>query len=67
MQLRAYWRLGTTSKRAISRKVGAFGRPYQYSPRGRLLERLARELKMNKQAVYSLLLQEREYILKQQK
>lgn len=67
MKLKAYPRLCTRSKRAISRKFGHFGRTYQYVPRGRLLVRLAKELAMSKEAVYSLLMTEREYLLKQQK
>ncbi len=67
MELVAYFKLSTCSKRAISRKKTRFGRDYQYSPRGRLLERLARELNMSKGAVLSQLMQEREYLLNQQK
>ncbi len=66
MQLLAYPLLSTCSKRAITRKKGAFGRTYQYVPRGRLLMRLSRELGMSKDKIYSQLMQEREYLLKQQ-
>lgn len=67
MDLIAYFRLSTCSKRAISRKKTRFGRPYQYVPRGRLLIRLSRELGMTKEAVYQQLMRERAYLLKQQK
>ena len=66
MQLRAYPRLSTRSRRAIAKTKGRFGRVYNYSPRGTLLIRLSRELGMSREAVYSLLMQEREYILKSQ-
>jgi hypothetical protein len=64
MQLRAYYLLSTRSRRAIAKTKGRFGRPYLYSPRGNLLMRLSRELGLSRDAVYSLLMQEREYILK---
>jgi hypothetical protein len=67
MQLKAYPRLSTNSRRAVSRKLWHFGRAYQYVPRGRLLVRLAKELGMSRDAVYSQLMAEREYLLKQQK
>lgn len=67
MELKAYPRLSTCSKRAIVRKKTHFGRAYQYVPRGRLLDRLTKELSMSKEDAYSLLMQEREYLLKQQK
>jgi hypothetical protein len=65
MVLRAYPLLGTTSKRAISRKTTRFGRTYYYSPRSDLLERLQRELGLTKNAAYNLLMEEREHLLKQ--
>lgn len=64
MELKAYYRLSTRSRRAITKTKGRFGNPYHYSPRGNLLMRLSRELGMSRDAVYSLLMQEREYILK---
>lgn len=64
MELKAYHRLSTRSRRAIAKTKGRFGNPYHYSPRGNLLMRLSRELGMSRDAVYSLLMQEREYILK---
>lgn len=67
MELRAYSRLSTRSRRAITRKLGRFGKKYQYTPRGRLLVRLSQEMGMSKESVYNLLMEEREYLLKQQK
>jgi hypothetical protein len=64
MELRAYYLLSTRSRRAIAKTKGRFGRTYNYSPRGTLLMRLSRELGMSRESVYSLLMQEREYILK---
>jgi len=66
MKLRAYYLLSTRSRRAIAKTKGCFGRTYNYSPRVTLLMRLSRELGMSRDAVYSLLMQEREYILKSQ-
>jgi hypothetical protein len=65
MDLIAYHRLSTCSKRAISRRKTRFGRPYVYVPRGRLLTRLSKELGMSKSAIYNLLMEERDYLLKQ--
>jgi len=67
MELRAYFLLSTRSRRAIVKTKGRFGRSYQYSPRGNLLDRLSRELGASREQVYSLLMQEREYLLNQQK
>lgn len=67
MVLRAYPKLSTRSKRAISRKKTVFGESYQYSPRANLLERLGKVLGLSKSATYSLLMEEREYLLSQQK
>lgn len=67
MELRAYPRLSTRSRRAIVKTKGRFGRSYQYSPRWRLLDRLSRELGTTISGAYSQLMQEREYLLNQQK
>lgn len=64
MQLQAYQRLSTRSRRAITKTKGRFGHAYHYRPRGNLLERLSRELGITKEQAYSLLMQEREYLLK---
>ena len=64
MQLRAYYLLSTRSRRAIAKTKGRFGEAYQYSPRGTLLNRLSRELGLSISEVYSLLMQERDHILK---
>ncbi|MFM7885244.1 MAG: hypothetical protein ACKPCM_00795, partial [Pseudanabaena sp.] len=58
MQLQAYSRLSTCSRRAIRRQKTHFGKTYQYTPRGRLLVRLSRELGMTKEAVYQQLMRE---------
>jgi hypothetical protein len=65
MQLKAYYLLSTRSRRAIAKTKGRFGRPYHYSPRGTLLTRLSRELGMSRESVYSLLMRERDFLLKQ--
>lgn len=67
MELRAYYLLSTRSRRAIVKTKSNFGKTYNYSPRGTLLERLSRELGMSKEKVYSLLMKEREILLKQMK
>jgi hypothetical protein len=65
MQLRAYPLMSTRSKRAISRKVGRFGRPTKYSPRLQLILKVATKLGISKSSAYALLMQEREYFLKE--
>lgn len=67
MELRAYQLLSTRSKRAICRNKKTFGRSYQYSPKGTLLTRLSRELGISTEKAYELLMQEREFLLKQMK
>ena len=67
MLLKVYPRIGTRSRRAIVRIKTRFGRSYQYSPRGSLITRLAKELGMSREAVYTQIMQEREYLLKQEK
>ena len=64
MELRAYYLLSTRSRRAIVKTKGRFGHAYHYSPRGTLLNRLSRELGLSISEVYSLLMQERDHILK---
>jgi len=64
MNLRAYYLLSTRSRRAIAKTKNRFGQAYHYSPRGTLLNRLSRELGLSREAVYSLLMQERDHILK---
>jgi hypothetical protein len=63
MNLQAYPRLSTRSRRAIAKTKGSFGRPYHYSPRGTLLTRLSHELGISKEDAYSLLMKEREYLI----
>ena len=65
MNLILYSKLGTDSKKALSRKTGKWGNPYLYRPRGSLLERLAKETGMSVSQVRSQLEKEREYLITQ--
>ncbi|MEG5018263.1 MULTISPECIES: hypothetical protein [unclassified Microcoleus] len=65
MNLTLYPKLGTDSKKALTRKTSRWGRPYNYRPRGNLLERLARETGQTINQVRSQLEKEREYLLAQ--
>ena len=65
MNLILYPKLGTDSKKAVTRKSGRWGKPYYYRPRGHLLERLARETGMTINQLRSQLEKEREYLLQQ--
>ena len=66
MNLTLYPKLGTDSKKALARKSGRWGKPYLYRPRGRLLERLAKETGMSVSQVRSQLEKERKYLIAQQ-
>ena len=57
-----YTRLSTRSRRAISRQTWR-GRPYEYRPRGDLLQRLSRETSLSISAVHEALQKERREIL----
>jgi hypothetical protein len=65
MNLTLYPKLGTDSKKALTRKTGRWGKPYLYRPRGSLLERLAQETGMSVSQVRSQLEKEREYLIAQ--
>lgn len=65
MNLTLYAKLSTRSKKALTRKNSRWGRPYVYRPRGRLLERLARETGLTINQVRSQLEKEREYLIAQ--
>jgi hypothetical protein len=65
MNLTLYPKLGTDSKKALTRKNGRWGKPYIYRPRGHLLERLARETGLTLSQVRSQLEAEREYLIAQ--
>lgn len=65
MNLTLYPKLGTRSKKALTRKTGRWGKPYNYRPRGRLLEKLARETGLTLSQVRSQLEKEREYLIAQ--
>lgn len=60
-----YSQLSTRSKRAITRVHTKFGHPYDYRPRGTLLQRLARDNQMSIEDVYQQLLSERGTILRE--
>jgi len=55
--------LSTRSRRAIRKRQGRFGKPYMYSPRGNLLERLSTKLNISKSEAYNQLMKEREFLL----
>lgn len=69
-QLILYPRLSTRSRRAIAKtkhrgsRRHRPGAPYQYSPRGDLMERLMRETGWSFEEVYEQLLAERREILR---
>jgi hypothetical protein len=66
MELLFYPKLGTRSRRALTRRTRQSHRgpqPHNYSPKGTLLARLARETGMTIEQVYSQLQKEREYLL----
>ena len=65
MNLILYPKLGTDSKKALTRKNGRWGKPYNYKPRGNLLERLAHQTGMTLDEVRSQLEKEREYLIVQ--
>jgi hypothetical protein len=65
MNLTLYPKLGTDSKKALARKSGRWGKPYFYRPRGRLLERLAKDTGMTINQVRSQLEKERQYLITQ--
>jgi transposase len=63
MEIILYYRLSTRSRRALLKTKKSWGRPYYYSPRGNLLERLSRETGMNLEEVYQQLMRERKFFL----
>jgi hypothetical protein len=65
MELKAYSLLGTCSRRAITRKRGKYGHLSHYVPRNSLLVRISWTLKISVSEAYSLLMSEREYLLRQ--
>lgn len=60
-----YSKLSTRSKRALRRAKKRNGQPYNYSPRGTLLQRLSRQTGLSIDAVYSQLVRERAELLRQ--
>jgi hypothetical protein len=67
MNIIIYPLLGTTSRRAMLREKSRFGRPYVYSPRGNLLERLSAETGMPKNAVLRQIARERQQLIGKQR
>jgi hypothetical protein len=65
MNLTLYPKLGTDSKKALTKKNGRWGKPYIYRPRGTLLLRLSRETNLTIDQVRSQLEREREYLIAQ--
>ena len=67
MELLFWPKLGTRSRRALTRRTRQTHRglkPHSYSPKGTLLQRLARENGMTVEQVYAQLQKERAYLLK---
>jgi hypothetical protein len=66
MELLFYPKLGTRSRRALTRRIRQSHkgpRPCTYRPKGTLLVRLARESGMTVEQVWAQLDKEREYLL----
>jgi len=66
MELILYPQLSTRSRRAIKRRFKKFGHSYHYSPRGDLMERLAKEMGWTLEQVYNQLHRERHFLLQEQ-
>jgi hypothetical protein len=66
MELELYFKLGTCSRRAISKKTKKGGKPYNYRPRGDLLHRLSEETGKSLEDVLKQLERERALILERQ-
>jgi len=69
MELLFYPKLGTRSRRALTRRFRQTHRgqqPHTYRPKGTLLTRLARESGMTVEQVWAQLGKEREYLLNQE-
>lgn len=67
MKLIIYPRLSTRSKRAFIRTTKKFGRPYRYVPRHQLIDRLTKELNLNRSQVLAQIQKERAWLIKHQK
>lgn len=59
-----YQKLSSRSRRAMKRTRDRHGRPYEYRPRGNLLDRLSRETGLSLSAVYDQLMKERRELLR---
>lgn len=65
MSLDLYSRLGTRSRRALSRRYKHFNIPYNYVPRKQLIERLSLETGLPEDTIKQELMKERLEILKE--
>ncbi len=65
MELLLYPKLSTCSRRAIKRKRGRYGNPYEYRPYGNLVRRLSQETGQSQEWVLDQLTKERNYLLAQ--
>lgn len=63
MKIIIYPLLGTTSRRAMVRENGKWGKPYVYRPRGDLLDRLSIDTGMPKDSVLRQIERERQYLI----
>jgi hypothetical protein len=66
MDMIIYPLLGTTSRRAMVREKSRFGQPYNYRPRGTLLDRLSTEIGMPKDDVLRQIARERQHLIGKQ-
>lgn len=70
MQLIAFNRMSTRSRRAMKRRYkfvpGGYRQVYRYTPRGNLVRRLMKELNMNYESVRAQIDKERRKLLSQQ-
>lgn len=63
MRTPAYYLLHRESKSAMLRTKTRWGKAYEYRPRGNLLRRISKILKISLEEAYDMLLKEREYLL----
>lgn len=63
IRLKLYWRLSRNSRLALQRTKKGWGRPSQYQPQARLINRLAADTGWSWQKVQRELLKERQLIL----
>ena len=63
MRTPAYYLLHRESKSAMLRTKTRWGKAYEYRPRGNLLRRISKTLKISLEEAYDMLMKEREYLL----